>query len=82
KWKFNQKSQCIVGLNSGCAIHLGKAMKVRIVSVNVPARQLNVSPTEALVSTPVKGRNRKTGKKFKKVHTRKRPKGKVRRGKR
>jgi len=82
RWKFNQKSQCIIGQYSGCAIHLGQAMKVRIVSVNIGARQLNVCPTEALVSTPGKGRNRKAVKKFKKVHTRKRSKGKVRRGKR
>ena len=82
RWRFNQKSQCLVGQYSGCAIHLGQAMKVRIVSVNVPARQLNVSPTEALVSTTGKGRNRKAVKKLKRVHTRKRSKGKVRKGKR
>ena len=47
-WKYNQKNQCIVGQRSGCTIHLGRAVKVRIVSVNVPARQMNVSPAEPL----------------------------------
>ncbi len=48
-WKYNQKAQCVVGMHSGAGIHLGKAIKVRIVSVNVPARQLNLAPTEPLV---------------------------------
>ncbi len=47
-WKYNAKAHCIVGQRSGTSIHLGQAMKVRIVSVNVPARQLNVSPVEPL----------------------------------
>jgi len=41
-WKYNTKAQCIVGQRSGCSIRLGQAIKVCIVSVNVPARQLNV----------------------------------------
>ncbi len=53
-WKYNERSQSIVGENSGCNIRLGQAIKVRIVSVNVPARQLNVAPAELLTSTTKK----------------------------
>ncbi len=51
-WKYNQKHQCVTGMRSGANIHLGKAIKSRIVSVNVPARQLNLVPVKPLV-TPV-----------------------------
>ncbi len=61
EWKFNPRTQCIVGLRCGHSVHLGQAMKVRIVSVNVPARQLNVSPVEALAKEPV--RKKKAAKK-------------------
>jgi ribonuclease R len=52
QWKYNEKTQCIVGERSGCSIRLGQAMKVRIVSVSVPARQLDVCPVELLVKEP------------------------------
>ena len=52
EWKYNAKAQCIVGERSGCSIRLGQAVKVRIVSVNVPARQLNVCPAEPLAKAP------------------------------
>ena len=52
QWKYNEKAQCIVGERSGRSIRLGQAMKVRIVSVNVPARQLDVSPVELLAKEP------------------------------
>jgi ribonuclease R len=52
QWKYNEKTQCIVGERSGCSIRLGQAMKVRIVSVNVPARQLDVSPVKLLAKEP------------------------------
>jgi len=48
-WKYDRKAQCIAGVNSGTSFHLGQAIKVRIVSVNIPARQLNVSPVEPMV---------------------------------
>jgi hypothetical protein len=51
QWRFNQRSQAIVGRYSGKSVHLGQEMKVRIASVNVAARHLNVVPSEALVST-------------------------------
>jgi ribonuclease R len=69
-WKYNEKTQCIVGERSGCSIRLGQAMKVRIVSVNVPARQLDVSPVELLAKEPKqrtksKARKKQTKKKRK-----------------
>ena len=48
QWKYNVKTQCIVSQRSEHSIRLGQAVKVRIVSVNVPARQLNVVPAETL----------------------------------
>jgi ribonuclease R len=51
-WKFNAKNQSLVGRRSGVKIRLGRAMKVNIVSVNVPARQLNLSPVEPLAQEP------------------------------
>jgi ribonuclease R len=55
QWNFNDKTQCIVGERSGRSIRLGQAIKVLIVSVNVPARQLDVRPVELLAKEP-KGR--------------------------
>ncbi len=51
-WKFNHKDQSLIGRRSGANIRLGRAMKVNIVSVNVPARQLNLSPVEPLAQEP------------------------------
>ncbi|MBN1807020.1 MAG: ribonuclease R [Sedimentisphaerales bacterium] len=70
-WKFNEKTQSIVGENSGCNIRLGQAMKVRIVSVNVPARQLNVKPAETLISPDRKTKKRKQRKKYTRKRRRK-----------
>ena len=64
QWKYNIKTQCILGQYTGLSIRLGQAMKVRIISVNVPARQLNVSPLEPLIGSKgtkkSKERKRKT----------------------
>jgi len=70
-WKYNEKTQCIAGERSGRSIRLGQAMKVRIVSVNVPARQLDVSPVELLAKeskqqTKSKARKKQPKKKRKK----------------
>jgi ribonuclease R len=51
-WKFNHKNQSLIGRRSGTNIRLGRAMKVNIVSVDVPARQLNLSPVEPLAQEP------------------------------
>jgi len=53
-WRYNSKTQCLIGKNSGSAIGLGKALKVRIVSIDIPARQLNLAPAEPLVNAAVK----------------------------
>ncbi len=65
-WKYNTKAQCIVGQRSGCSIRLGQAVKVHIVSVNVPARQLNVTPVEPLATAPTKRSKSKPQKKYRK----------------
>jgi ribonuclease R len=62
-WKYNAKTLCIVGQRSGFNIRLGQAIKVRIVSVNVPARQLNVCPVEPLTTAPIQRIKSKPGKK-------------------
>ena len=64
-WKYNARAQCIDGQRSGCNIRLGQAIKVRIVSVNVPARQLNVAPVELLADTAKKIKKSKVGRKSK-----------------
>ena len=64
-WKYNAKAQCIVGLRSGTAVRLGRAIKSRIVSVNVPARHLNLSPVEPLVAASKDRRKSKPAKKYK-----------------
>jgi ribonuclease R len=79
KWKFDSKTQSIVGLGSGHSIRLGQAMKVRIVSVNVAGRQLNVLPAEPLTGAVRQKKRRKPTKKSRKEHTRKRAKRKSRR---
>jgi len=76
EWKYSPKTQCIVGLRSGRSVHLGQAIKVRIISVNVPARQLNVSPAEPLITIGEKVKTHKLPKKRQKGQTRKRSKRK------
>jgi ribonuclease R len=44
QWQYHPKQGCIIGRHSGRLVCLGQPMKVRIVSVNVSARQLNVTP--------------------------------------
>jgi ribonuclease R len=72
-WKYNQKAQCVMGMRSGASIHLGKAIKVRIVSVNVPARQLNLVPVKPLVVPAAereKDRRAKKSRKAKRIRNR------------
>ncbi len=59
EWRYDQRAQAVVGKWSGHSIHLGQPMKARIVSVNVPARQLFVAPAEPLVQTRQGGRSRR-----------------------
>jgi ribonuclease R len=62
QWKYDMKSQCIIGQHTGLSVRLGQAMKVRIVSVNIPARQLNVAPTEPLTGKIRQKEGRRTRK--------------------
>jgi ribonuclease R len=48
RWRFNKVAQCVMGERSGETVQLGRPMRVRILAVNVPARQLNVAPVEPL----------------------------------
>ena len=73
-WKYNEKTQCIAGERSGRSIRMGQAIKVRIVSVNVPARQLDVSPVELLAKEPKQQRKSKARKKQVKKKRKKRKK--------
>jgi ribonuclease R len=68
KWRFDAKTQSITGEHTNRSIRLGQAMKVRIISVNVPARQLNVAPAEQ--NRPPK--KKETAKKSKKTRRPKR----------
>jgi ribonuclease R len=70
EWRFNEKAQAVVGRLSGKSIHLGQPMTVRIVSVNVPGRQLFLAPAEPLIEQrpgrrfkPEKWQKKKEGKK-------------------
>ena len=65
KWSYNSKSQCIIGQRSGVRVCLGRALKARIVSVNVPARQLNLIPVEPLAGAAPTTAKTKTAKKRK-----------------
>ena len=67
EWKFNISAHCIIGQRSGCTIRLGQPMKVFIMSVNVPARQLNLAPVKPLVSPARETRKGIAAKKSKKA---------------
>jgi ribonuclease R len=53
QWQYHPKAGCVIGRHSGKLVCLGQPMKVRIVSVNVAARQLNVSPVVAVLEPGV-----------------------------
>jgi ribonuclease R len=57
-WQLNKPSQCLIGERSGCTIHLGQLLHVRIVAVNVPGRQLSVAPVEPLGQVRAKSERR------------------------
>ena len=77
EWKYVERSQAVIGLHSGKSVHLGQPMKVRIVAVNVAARQLDVVPAEPLVKTrdQLKKKQKRNHRKKKSPH---RPKAKQR----
>ncbi len=86
RWKFDRRTQCVVGERTGCAVRLGQALRVRIVSVNVPGHQLNVMPVAPITEQPApkpKKRTKKSekGRKATKKRAARKRKGKSKRGK-
>lgn len=73
KWEYNQKHQCIIGQKSGKKITIGQPLKVRIVSVNVEARKLDITPAEPITTkaASAKKANKTTTKKTNKRRPRK-----------
>ena len=67
RWQYNQRAHCIIGQTSGQAIRLGQSIRVHIAAVNVPARQLNLTPVEPLggVRHEERKTRQKTGRKGK-----------------
>jgi len=65
KWEYNQKQQCVIGQRSGKVITLGQPVKVRIVSVNVEARKLDIAPAQPIAAkaAPAGKSNKKPRKK-------------------
>ena len=51
EWKFDPKAQAVIGRYSGETVHLGQPMKVKISAVNLPGRQLFLTPSEPLVAS-------------------------------
>ncbi len=51
EWKYDERNQAVVGQYSRQSVHLGQSMPVRIVAVNVAARQLSLAPVESLTAT-------------------------------
>ena len=72
-WKFDKRTQSILGQSSGCSIRLGQSLTVRIVSVNVAARQLNVIPSEPLISAAPQRRQTKKQKKRRETREKAKP---------
>jgi ribonuclease R len=66
EWKYQAQAHCVVGQRSGLTVRLGQLIKVRVLSVNLPARQLSVAPLEPLAQA----KSRST-KHTKKTHARK-----------
>ncbi|MCD4830662.1 MAG: ribonuclease R [Anaerohalosphaeraceae bacterium] len=78
-FKYDQKGQCVYGENSGITIRLGKEIRAKIVSVNLAARQLNLTVAEQLVTEK---KSRKKKKNHKTRNTKKRSNSKRRKKKR
>ena len=76
RWEYNDKFQCVFGVNSGVGIHLGRPIKTKIVSVNIAARQLNLQPANPLVDPQKQSKTAPSKKNKRKNRTTKRRKGK------
>ena len=51
RWKYDAAGQYITARHSKCRICLGQPLKVKIISVNISAGQLNLCPAESLITT-------------------------------
>ncbi len=80
QWKYNDKAHCMTAQNSGRTICLGQAIKVRITTVNIPARQMDVVPVETAKVGSVRKEQpgTKTAKKSKRQGRSRRSKGRKR----
>ncbi len=68
KFVYDHFAQCVHGAKSGKIFHIGMALTVKIVSVNLAARQLNVVPVEKFKERPdhqkkIKNKNQQKKKK-------------------
>ncbi|NQV34358.1 MAG: ribonuclease R [Phycisphaeraceae bacterium] len=74
KWQFNARMQCIVGKGSGKILHLGRAIQVRIASVNLTGRHLDLLPSKPVAKASPKTNKKKKNTKLKmKQKAKKRP---------
>lgn len=71
---YDHNAQCVHGQRSGKTYHIGMPLTVRIASVNLSARQLNVVPVEEHKEKRIEKQEHKKGKKNKKDKFRKRKK--------
>ncbi|MFC1763544.1 ribonuclease R [Planctomycetota bacterium] len=70
-WDYQSQSHCIVGQRTGATIILGQSLKVRIATVNVAGRFLNLVPAESLLPAAGKKKKRSTKKTTKRQSTQK-----------
>ena len=70
QWKFDSRTQAIVGENSGKSLRLGQGVTVKIVSVNVAARQLDLALLELLVKGKAREKKKTTKKKSRRKNKR------------
>jgi ribonuclease R len=47
-WDYQERSHCIVGARTGAVLSLGQPLKVRIATVHVDGRHLDLVPVQSL----------------------------------
>ncbi len=72
EWKFDEKTQAVMGVHSGKSVHLGQDMRVRVVEVDIAARKLSLAPVEPLVSSRQKLNTAENRKKARKTQRKRR----------
>ncbi len=50
-WRFDERSQCLLGRHTGAMLRLAQPLRVRIVEVHPAARQLDLAPALELIKT-------------------------------